>query len=130
MSPPAPVPDPRGEPGDPARATIALAAGLLALAALAAYSRGFSGPFVYDDLTSIPGNLSLRHLWPLWLPLSPPHGGFTVEGRPVLNLSFALNYAWGGTQVAGYHAANLAVHVLAGLTLFGLARRTLARAVF
>jgi protein O-mannosyl-transferase len=129
MSPPAPVLDPCDERETPSRRVVALAAVCLVLAALAAYARSFSGPFVYDDLTSIPDNLSLRHLWPLSGPLSPPHGGFTVDGRPILNLSFALNYAWGGASVAGYHAVNLLIHVLAGLTLFGLARRTLVRPV-
>ncbi len=32
----------------------------------------------------------------------------------------------GGLNVSGYHAFNLLIHALAGLTLFGLARRTLA----
>jgi protein O-mannosyl-transferase len=32
----------------------------------------------------------------------------------------------GGTGVWGYHALNLAIHVMAGLTLFGIVRRTLA----
>jgi tetratricopeptide (TPR) repeat protein len=43
----------------------------------------------------------------------------------VLNLSLALNYALGGESVAGYHAVNLAIHVVAGLLLLGLVRRTL-----
>jgi protein O-mannosyl-transferase len=49
-------------------------------------------------------------------------------GRPVVNLSLALNYALGGSNVWGYHALNLAIHIiLAGLTLFGVVRRTLLR---
>lgn len=101
------------------------AAVILALAALAAYSSSFSGPFVYDDVQSIPDNPTLRQLWPPWAALSPPAGGATVGGRPVLNFSFALNYAVGGAGVTGYHLGNLLIHVLAGLTLFGLVRRTL-----
>ena len=31
----------------------------------------------------------------------------------------------GGLNVASYHAFNIAVHILAALTLFGLVRRTL-----
>jgi len=50
-----------------------------------------------------------------------------VAGRPLLNLSFALCYAAGGESVGAYHAFNLAIHILAGLTLFGVARRTLDR---
>jgi tetratricopeptide (TPR) repeat protein len=57
--------------------------------------------------------------------LSPP-GRLTTSGRPIVNLSLAINYAFGKTDVAGYHALNLAIHILAGLTLFGLVRQALA----
>ncbi len=100
-----------------------IAAGLIVLAALAAYHGSFSGPLVYDDIASIAENPTIRRLSPA--ALAPPPGGLTVSGRPVLNLSFALNYAIGGTAVGSYHAVNLLIHVLAGLTLFGIARRTL-----
>jgi Flp pilus assembly protein TadD/uncharacterized membrane protein len=48
-----------------------------------------------------------------------------VEGRPLVNLSLAINYAFGGVRVWGYHALNLTLHILAGLTLFGIVARTL-----
>ena len=106
-----------------------LAGGVILLAALAAYHGSFSGPFVLDDGSSIAGNPTIRHLWPPSIPLTPPHGdGQTVEGRPVLNYSLALNYAISGTAVWSYHALNLAIHLLAGLTLFGVARRTFQNA--
>ncbi len=38
----------------------------------------------------------------------------TVGGRPVLNLSLALNYHFGDTQVWGYHFFNLLVHTASG----------------
>ncbi|MDE3084696.1 MAG: hypothetical protein KGJ37_05690, partial [Verrucomicrobiota bacterium] len=100
-----------------------LAGAVIALAALAAYWNSFSGPFVYDSLGSIPGNPTLRHFWSALFP--PPNE--TVSGRPVLNLSLAFNYALSGTKVWSYHALNLAIHILAGLTLFGLVRRTLLK---
>ena len=43
----------------------------------------------------------------------------------MVNLSLAINYALGGMATWGYHALNLAIHILAGLTLFGVVRRTL-----
>jgi hypothetical protein len=92
------------------------------------YSRTFSVPLLFDDPTSITDNPSIRRLWPIWPALSPPVG-IGVGGRPLLNLSYALNYAFGGTGVFGYHLVNLFVHMLAALTLFGLARRTLQRPV-
>jgi len=44
--------------------------------------------------------------------------------RPLLYLSVAFNYALGGLNTFGYHLFNLVVHILAGLALFALVRRT------
>jgi tetratricopeptide (TPR) repeat protein len=102
---------------------------LIVLAVLAAYRNSFSGPFIFDDIASIVDNPTIRRLWPVSVPLWPPFsGGQTVGGRPILNLSLAVNYAWGGADVRGYHAVNLGIHILAALTLFGIVRRTLERA--
>lgn len=92
------------------------------LATLVAYSNTFHVPFVYDDLGSIPDNPTLRHVSSAFIP-PPLH--LTVSGRPVLNASFALNYALSGTSPWSYHALNLLIHALAGLALFGVVRRTL-----
>ncbi|MGO9244476.1 MAG: tetratricopeptide repeat protein [Verrucomicrobiia bacterium] len=101
---------------------------LVVAVGLLAYHNSFTAPFIFDDVTSIVKNPTIRRLWPIWGPLLPPHeGGSTVEGRPVLNFSLALNYAVGGVTPWGYHALNLAIHILAGLTLFGITRRTLLR---
>jgi tetratricopeptide (TPR) repeat protein len=94
-------------------------------AVLLAWSNSFTAPFEFDDNGSILGNPTIQHLVPpVWM--RPPAAGETVSGRPVLNLSLALNYAMGGLDVRGYHAANLAIHLFAALTLFGIVRRTLA----
>jgi tetratricopeptide (TPR) repeat protein len=99
----------------------------LILGALA-YSGSLQGPLIFDDPDSITDNPSIRTLWPLGPVLSPPANGTTVTGRPILNLSLALNYAAGGTEVRGYHVVNVCIHLLAGLTLFGVLRRTLESA--
>jgi len=57
--------------------------------------------------------------------LAPPHTGQPANGRPLVNFSFALNWAVGGADVRGYHVLNLAIHTLAALALFGVVRRTL-----
>ncbi len=101
------------------------AAGLLALAALAAWSNSFSGVLVFDDTPAIVDNPTIRHLWPPGAILSPGGEGGTVGGRPVVNLSLAFNYAISGTSVWSYHVFNLLIHVLAALALFGIVRRTL-----
>lgn len=115
---------------DPHRRAIRLAGVGLVLAVLAAYHNSLGGPFVFDDLPAIVANPSIRQLWPISGVLAPAlDGGLTVSGRPLVNLSLALNYAWGGEAVAGYHAFNLLIHVCAGLLLFGLVRRTLLQPV-
>lgn len=107
--------------------SVLLAGGVIVLAALAAYHNTFGVPFVFDDEQSIVHNPSIRSLATA---LQPPTGwGFTVSGRPVLNLSLALNHAISGTAVWSYHALNLLIHVASGLTLFGLVRRTLQQPV-
>ena len=99
---------------------------LIIAAGIWAYHNSLQGPFIFDDHSSVEDNLTIRHLWPIGDALSPPAKSF-VGGRPMVNFSLALNYAWGGLAVWGYHAFNLAVHVLAGLTLYGIVRRTLLR---
>jgi len=107
-----------------------LAVTVIVIGALAAYANTFHAPLTFDDVSSIGDNPSILHLWPLSGPLSPPQGwGFTVSGRPVLNLTLAINYAISGFDVWSYHLFNLVIHVLAGLTLFGIVRRTLLRSV-
>jgi tetratricopeptide (TPR) repeat protein len=112
----------------PERAVRAGGAAIL-VAGAAAYCHSLRGPFILDDLSSIPDNPTLRHLWPLAVPLRPPGGGLTVEGRPVLNLSLAVNHALAGNRVWAYHATNVAIHLIAGLVLFGVVRRTLVLAL-
>ncbi len=108
------------------RRAILVCAAALALATLAAYHNTFGVPLLFDDVKSVGDNPAIVHLWPIWDVLDPTGGyGFTFSGRPVLNLSLALCYAVSGTNVWSYHAFNLLIHVLAGLTLFGIVRRTL-----
>src|SRR5436309_10616039 len=99
---------------------------LVVAAGLLAYANSFDVPFVFDEQGAILENESIRRLWPLSIPLSPPRAdGITTEGRPLLNLSFAVNYAFGQLDPRGYHVVNLAIHLLAGLALIGVLRRSL-----
>ena len=117
------MPEQRSPETSPTRGRTFALAGAIAAAAALAYGRTFQAPLIFDDASSISGNPTLRHLAAaVW-----PPAGATVSGRPVLNLSLALDYAVSGTAVWSYHATNLLIHVLAGLTLFGIVRRTLGR---
>lgn len=117
-------PIPLSEPFSSRRAVI-VAAALILVAGVLAYANSLRGPFVFDDPSSITTNPTIRRLWPFSAPLTPPNAAVTVQGRPLLNFSLALNYAIAGEAVPGYHALNLAIHLGAALTLFGLVRRTL-----
>lgn len=97
---------------------------LLVAAGLFAYGNSLRGPFVLDDLHAIEGNPTIRTLWPPWGALSPPVQS-PLTGRPIANLSLALNYAFGGLEVESYHAFNLTLHILSALILYGIVRRTL-----
>ena len=111
-------------PSPPARRNVFLAALVLVVAAILAYANSFRGPFVFDDVEAIVENETIRSLSPAVL--SPPFAdGQTVGGRPLVNLTLALNYAVGGLNPVGYHVVNLAIHLAAMLVLFGLFRRTL-----
>ena len=105
-----------------------LAAAIIALAALAVYANSFNGAFVFDDIPWILVDPGVHKLWPLTDVLFSSNPNF-VSGRPVVNLTIAVNYVLGGTDPRGYHAFNIAIHILAGLTLFGIVRRTLAMPV-
>ena len=101
-----------------------LRVGLIVLAGALIYSNSLSGPFILDDQLSIVANQQIRHLSSLGDVLVPERE-LPVAGRPLVNLSFAINYAMGGLEPRGYHLWNIAVHILCALVLFGIARRTL-----
>ena len=103
-----------------------IAAGLLVLALTAAYRNSFQVPFIYDDVPAVIANPTIHRLWQPGEVLNPP-AHLTTSGRPLINLSLAINYAIGGADVTGYHGLNFLVHAAATLVLFGVLRRTFGR---
>lgn len=100
-----------------------IAPAVITIAAVACYANSFAGTFVYDDRQHVANNPSLHQLWPPydWLGYCPT--------RPVVYFTFALNYAFGGENVFGYHLVNLLIHIAVALALFGFTRRSLQRPV-
>jgi len=121
------APEPVAVPRPVGRARLLAAAAAIVFAGVAAYLNTFRVPFVFDDPPAITGNPGLRHLWPPWSAFDPSAPASAVTGRPVANLTLALNYAISGYDPWSYHALNLLIHLLAGLALFGIVRRTLLR---
>jgi protein O-mannosyl-transferase len=99
-------------------------AAVLMLAAVGAYWNSFNVPFLLDDAMAIDDNPSIRHLGRIREVLSPPPIGPTAA-RPLLNLTFAVNFAADDVSVRGYHVVNLLIHICAGLALLGIVRHTL-----
>jgi len=103
--------------------TLVVHALLLAVAVILAYMNSLSVPFIFDDRGSVVDNRYIQKLSPLTdvlfkaIPDSPP------AGRPIVSLSFAINYALGGLNVYGYHLFNIAIHLASSLALWGVLRR-------
>ncbi len=95
---------------------------LVAAAVALAYLNTFRAPMVLDDLPNILENPTIRSLWPPWAALFGQPGNATA-GRPLINFSLALNWAVSGPEVWSYHLFNLAVHLLAAMALYAVARR-------
>lgn len=98
---------------------------LIVLAGALTYANSLSGPLLLDDQSAILINPQIRHLWPLVEALAPPLDS-ELASRPIVNFSFAINYAIGGLSVGGYHIGNVSLHILSALVLFGIIRITLA----
>jgi len=114
----------------------------LAISVVSIYGATSNAPFFFDDEPCIENNSSIRRLWPLVGtkeepgPLRPPQD-FTTAGRPLVNLSFAINVALGGMDPQpehalivplkpfGFHLFNMLLHALTGTVLWALVRRTL-----
>jgi tetratricopeptide (TPR) repeat protein len=98
---------------------------LLAIGALT-YLNALPNAFVLDDRSTILENAQIRDLTSL--EVLRPEAEQTVAGRPLVNLSLALNYAVGGSDPRGYHATNAALHILCAVLLYAVARRLWRRA--
>jgi len=116
-------------PPSPARwhvahgATATAAALVMAGLAVAAFANSFAGKFVFDDVVEIAGNPLLDVLWPIWEPMT---AGRRLPARFLPYLSFAIDRRLWGASPVGFHATNLAVHVIAAVALYDLVRITLA----
>src|SRR3989338_4160890 len=90
-------------------------------AGLIVYLNSFTGSFLFEDRRHI----LLSVLNPLEVHRHKTLLEIFTGSRPVLNLTFAFNHVLGVLDSWGYHFVNLMIHLLAGLTLFEILRRTL-----
>src|SRR5262249_35086090 len=99
---------------------------LIVAAAIAVYANSLKGVFLFDDFGAIVRNPQITDLWRLGAVFHPPAES-PVSGRPIANLSFAINDALNGLNVTGYHVVNIGLHVLCACLLYALVRLTIAR---
>lgn len=89
------------------------------------YTPAMSGGYVFDDLRLIPKNPQVRLTELTWGNMQK----VMDTSRPVAMLSFAFNYYFDGYAVAGYHATNIAIHLLTGLFLYLFLKQTMQLSV-
>jgi hypothetical protein len=99
--------------------------GLLVVSLAIIYSNSFQAPFLFDDLENIVEKTSMQLTVITYKSLHRAAFEGLVAKRWVPNLSFALNYYWGGHEVWGYHLFNLVVHMMTAMVLYGLFFTTL-----
>lgn len=100
----------------------------LVVAAALTYANSLGSPKVLDDVVSIDENARIQTLLAptvLW-----PERESPIAGRPLVNLTLAINYAIDGTRVTGYRVVNLVFHALCGVMVFVVVRRMLRLPVF
>lgn len=102
-------------------------AALIVLGTLAVYGNSLGAPFVFDDVPAILENPGIRTLTGFLHPENAPNPAAAVVGRPVVSLSFALNYALTGFRPESFRLTNVLIHIAAALLLWGILRRTLRR---
>jgi tetratricopeptide (TPR) repeat protein len=85
------------------------------------YANSLSAPFIFDDQYSIVENPAIRSIASA---RSQP-SNTPLAGRPVVGLTFGLNFAASQLAPAAYRATNIAIHITCALLLFAIVRRTL-----
>lgn len=100
---------------------------LLAALCFGVYANSFSGSFHYDDFHSLADNPHIRSLANLPAFFTDP-AMFSADlekkmYRPLVLVSYALNYGLGGYAVEGYHLVNLLLHLGCSLLVWRVGMR-------
>ncbi len=104
--------------------------GLIVLLSLAAYANTFQGDFVWDDSDLILNNENIKswgnlpQILVLDLFQNSQHKPANKVGyyRPIINLTYLLDYSLYGKNPTGYHITNLIWHTACGVLIFLLIR--------
>jgi tetratricopeptide (TPR) repeat protein len=100
-------------------------AAIIVIAGVLAYANSFRGQYFLDDFRSI-SDKDAAEVLSAPFSVSKIFQSQLFWTHPVLGFTLALNHHISGTDIWSYHLVNLIIHLLAGLALFGVLRRTLA----
>jgi len=113
------------------RRLTVLTATLLAIGIGAAYSNSLNVGFEFDDVYVIMDNPSIRTLRNIprffYDPFTLTTIRENVDLRPVLQITYALNYAISGVRPWSYHALNMVLHFVTAFLVFRIVRDHLWR---
>lgn len=79
-------------------------------------------PWYFDDMASIVDNIAIRNLGQSFQDL--------FSGRGLAQLTFALNYRFGGLEVAGYHLVNISIHIVSSCLVLLILKRVFRSALW
>ena len=87
------------------------------------YANVIHGEFQFDDDKGIADNIRIKDLGNFFKTTSP----FSVltSGRPVTDLTFALNYHFGRLDPIGYHIVNILLHIAVSILVYFFIKKTL-----
>jgi len=110
----------KANPGRHLRCGIAFC--FLAVLVSIVYSNSFQASWHFDDYENVESNprVQIKDIQPstLYLTFFASPEGKHKPYRSLAYLSFALNAYFGGKDVGGYHAVNIAVHITTAFLLF------------
>src|SRR3989339_1641965 len=101
-------------------------AGLIVLLTFIVYFNSLHAPFIFDDTPRIINNPDIKLLSNIPSKLVYPNGtGSSSQrndpSRPLVFLTFTLNYYFGNLDPFGYHLFNVLLHICNALLIFVLA---------
>jgi tetratricopeptide (TPR) repeat protein len=97
------------------RINVSALVGIVLLGGLI-YGHTLHVPWYLDDTRTIVENQSIHRI-------QEALQDFLVVKRGAANLTFALNYHFGGTSVVGYHLVNILIHLITSWLVFLLLKR-------
>ncbi|MEW6108612.1 MAG: tetratricopeptide repeat protein [Nitrospirota bacterium] len=87
------------------------------------YSGVINGEFQFDDEKGIVENIAIKE------PGRSSYNGFFMSllysGRPVTDMTFALNYRFGRLDPMGYHLINILLHICVSVLVFLFIKKTI-----